>query len=127
MAARSTTRAHEPPLTPVVFHILLALSEGALHGYAIMQAVEETGGPALATGPGTIYGSLARMEESGLVREVPLAEVPDTDDGPRRGRPRRYFGLTAAGDAALASEAARLERLAGIVRDRHLLPDESGS
>lgn len=127
MAKRNPPEAHEPPLTPAVFHILLALSEGARHGYAIMQAVEETGGPALATGPGTIYGSLARMEESGLLREVPRAEVTDEDEGPRRGRPRRYFGLTGAGRAALATEAARLDRLAGLVRDRRLLPDEAGS
>jgi len=59
-----------PPLTAAVFHILLALADGPLHGYAVMQAVEETAGPDLRMGPGTIYGSLQRMEDAGLVKEV---------------------------------------------------------
>ncbi len=57
-------------LTPAVFHIMLALVDGPRHGYAIMQAVETDAGPALRMGPGTIYGSLQRMEDAGLVREV---------------------------------------------------------
>ena len=59
------------PLTPAVFHVLLALADGPLHGYAIMQAVEASAGRELRMGPGTIYGSIQRMEEAGLVRELP--------------------------------------------------------
>lgn len=120
-------RTARAPLTPVVFHILLALVEGARHGYAIMQAVEATGGPALATGPGTIYGSLSRMESAGLVEEVPRGEVEADTEASHRGRPRKYFRLTDAGRSALKAEARRLNRLVDLVRDRELLPDEVGS
>ena len=100
-------------LTPAVFHILLALADGPLHGYAIMQAVEATSG--LTMGPGTIYGTIERLEASGLVREVAAA------DGDRR----RRFTLQPAGRRALRDEAQRLSRLASLVRSRNLLPRES--
>ena len=88
------------PLTPAVFHILLALADGPLHGYGIMQAVEISGVSEPAMGPGTIYGSLQRMEEAGLVKELPAR----TDDR------RRVFTLQPAGRRALALEAERLLR-----------------
>jgi DNA-binding PadR family transcriptional regulator len=102
----------QPPLTPAVFHILLALADGPRHGYAIMQAVEETAGPAVRMGPGTIYGSLQRMEAAGLVRE--LAQPADDR--------RRVFSLQPAGRRALEAEAARLNRLAALVRSKRLVP-----
>ncbi len=101
------------PLTPAVFHILLALTEGPLHGYAIMQSVEASSGTAM--GPGTIYGTLERLEASGFVKEVPA---------PRSDR-RRTFALQPAGRAALQDEARRLSRLAVLVRAKRLLPRES--
>jgi DNA-binding PadR family transcriptional regulator len=104
-----------PPLTPAVFHILLALADGPLHGYAIMQAVERSAGPAGRMGPGTIYGSLQRMEEAGLVKEL----AGGGDDR------RRSFALMAAGRRALAQESARLHRLATLVRAKRLIPDEA--
>jgi DNA-binding PadR family transcriptional regulator len=105
----------QPPLTPAVFHILLALANGPLHGYAIMQAVEALAGPEARMGPGTIYGSLQRMEEAGLVREVTAAA----------GDRRRLFALQPAGRRALEGEARRLARLAAIVRARRLVPGEA--
>lgn len=102
------------PLTPAVFHILLALADGPLHGYAIMQAVEDTAGPSTPMGPGTIYGSLQRMEDAGLVKE--LAQGGDR---------RRVFTLLPAGRKALALEAERLSRLAALVRSRRLVPEEA--
>lgn len=104
-----------PPLTPAVFHILLALADGPLHGYAIMQAVELSAGSAVRMGPGTIYGSLQRMEAAGLVKEV----SGGADDR------RRMFALQPAGRRALMSEAERLSRLAALVRAKHLLPDKA--
>jgi DNA-binding PadR family transcriptional regulator len=101
------------PLTPAVFHILLALADGPLHGYAIMVAVEESAG--VAMGPGTIYGTLERLEASGLVREQP----------PARGDRRRTFAIQPAGRAALQDEARRLSRLAALVRAKRLVPRES--
>jgi DNA-binding PadR family transcriptional regulator len=103
------------PLTPAVFHILLALADGPLHGYGIMQAVEATAGGDPPMGPGTIYGSLQRMEEAGLVREA----AGRGDDR------RRVFMLLPAGRRALAQEAERLSRLAALVRGRRLVPDEA--
>jgi DNA-binding PadR family transcriptional regulator len=108
---RSNTPA--APLTPAVFHILLALADEPLHGYAIMQSVEETSGTGM--GPGTIYGSLQRMEAAGLVKEL----VSRTDDR------RRVFALTSAGRAALQAEAERLTRLVAFIRAKRLVPRES--
>jgi DNA-binding PadR family transcriptional regulator len=101
------------PLTPAVFHILLALAEGPLHGYAIMKAVESSGG--MRMGPGTIYGSLQRMEESGLVKELP----PGSADR------RRVFALQPAGRRALLAESRRLSQLVATVRAKRLIPDEA--
>lgn len=101
------------PLTPAVFHILLALADGPLHGYAIMQAVEQSAG--FAMGPGTIYGTLERLETSGFVKE----QATVRDDR------RRMFALQPAGRAALQEEARRLARLAALVRAKKLVPRES--
>lgn len=103
------------PLTPAVFHILLALADGPLHGYGIMQAVEAATGGEPPMGPGTIYGSLQRMEEAGLVKEL----ASRTDDR------RRAFTLEPAGRRALAQEAERLARLATLARAKRLIPDEA--
>src|SRR5918994_1091700 len=84
------------PLTPAVFHILLALADGPLHGYGIMQAVEATAGSEPAMGPGTIYGSLQRMEDAGLVKEL----AARTDDR------RRVFTLLPAGRRGAGPAAA---------------------
>ena len=102
-----------PSLTPAVFHILLALADGPLHGYAIMQAVEESSGTTM--GPGTVYGTLERLETSGFVKEIPTAR---TDR-------RRVFALQPAGRRALQDEARRLSRLASLVRAKRIGPRES--
>jgi len=91
-------------LTPVVFHVLLALREGPLHGYAVMKRVEVDSG--LTMGPGTIYGALQRLEDAGWV-----AEAPEADDDPRRGR---VFALAEGGREALRVEASRITRIAGL-------------
>lgn len=103
------------PLTPAVFHILLALADGPLHGYGIMQAVEGSAAGEPPMGPGTIYGSLQRMEEAGLVKEL----AARTDDR------RRVFTLQPAGRRALAQEAERLARLSALLRAKRLIPDEA--
>ena len=102
-------------LTPAVFHILLALVDGPLHGYAIMQAVERSAGASLSVGPGTIYGCLQRMEESGLVHAVDTAG----------GRRRRAYALLPRGRKALETEAGRVARLARIVRAKKLVTGEA--
>src|SRR5919108_1749780 len=89
-------------LTPAVFHVLLALEQGALHGYGIMQAVEQTAG--VSMGPGTIYGTLQRLSDAGLVEEAGAGE--------EWGERRRSYRLTRAGRAALKAEARRIAELA---------------
>jgi DNA-binding PadR family transcriptional regulator len=93
------------PLSPAMHHILLALLEGDLHGYAIMQSVESLSTGALRMGPGTLYGTLKRLLEQGLVVETD--ERPDVDDDERR----RYYRLTPSGREAVRSETTRLSRL----------------
>ncbi|MDH3270003.1 MAG: PadR family transcriptional regulator [Gemmatimonadota bacterium] len=101
------------PLTPPVFHVLLALSDGPMHGYAIMQRAEEVSGQTM--GPGTIYGSLRRLAEAGWVAESGIE-----DDDARRGR---SFLLTELGRAALADEARRITGLARLDQVRQLVPE----
>ena len=108
-------RKRTPPLTPAVFHVLLALADGPRHGYAIMQAVERSAVAEPRMGPGTIYGSLQRMEEAGLVREI-AARADDR---------RRLFALLPAGRRALVQEAERLAHLAALVRGKRLAPGEA--
>jgi DNA-binding PadR family transcriptional regulator len=108
------------PLTPVVFHVLLSLADGALHGYGIMKRVEADSG--IRMGPGTVYGSLNRLIETGWVAEVDAAEAPGED--PRRGR---AFVLTEAGRAALRLEAGRITRLSRLRAVRKLAPERGGA
>jgi len=93
------------PLTPAVFHILLALFGKERHGYDIMQQVKTDSQNAVKMGPGTLYGSLDRMIAAGLVARG------DTRD------PRRiYYKLTALGQATLRAETERLSTLAVAAR-----------
>lgn len=94
------------PLSPAMHHILLALLEGDLHGYAIMQSVEALSNGALRMGPGTLYGTLKRLLEQGLVEETD--ERPDADNDDER---RRYYRLTPSGRASVRAENARMARL----------------
>ena len=114
MPRLTTESSNHTPLTPAVFHILLALADGELHGYGIMRAIEEVTSPSMKMGPGTIYGSLQRMEDAGLVEECGGAE----------GGRRRLFGLTESGRRSLQAESVRLARLAQMVRDKGLVPGE---
>ncbi|MGD2067269.1 MAG: helix-turn-helix transcriptional regulator [Gemmatimonadota bacterium] len=101
---------HLPLGTPVL-HILLALGRERLHGYAIMQGIEEkTGGKARIL-PGTLYTTLNRMLEDGLVEEAPAP--PDAPDDDRR---RRYYRVTDLGRDVVAAEADRLSVLLDVAR-----------
>jgi len=92
-------------LTPAMHHILLALLEGDLHGYAIMQSVEALSDGAMRLGPGTLYGTIKRLLELRLIEETD--ERPATDDDERR----RYYRLTPSGRETVRQETARLARL----------------
>jgi DNA-binding PadR family transcriptional regulator len=96
------------PLTPAVFNILLALVDGEKHGYAVMLEVERNTQGAVKIGPGTLYGSIKRMLDAGLICETGERPDPALDD-----QRRRYYELTSLGGRVLRREA---ERLAGQVR-----------
>jgi DNA-binding PadR family transcriptional regulator len=98
----------QTPLTPAVFHILLALAGGRKHGYAIMKEVAADGGGSLRMGPGTLYGSLQRMTVAGLVEET--EDANDAEDDAEEDDRRRYYRLTVAGRRALGGELARLRQ-----------------
>src|SRR5579872_7230015 len=99
--------AAQLPLTPAVFHILLALSGGERHGYAIMREVDTDTSGALRLGPGTLYGCLKRMLAAGLVEESD--ERPDLElIGERHDERRRYYRITALGRKTVRAEASRL-------------------
>ena len=105
------------PLTPAVFHILLALADGEKHGYAIMQEVRTRTGDSMRMGPGTLYGSIQRMLKDGLIIES--QERADPAHGEER---RRYYRLTGFGLRVLQAEALRLEQLVHIAQSKQVLP-----
>jgi DNA-binding PadR family transcriptional regulator len=105
------------PLTPAVFHILLALADSEKHGYAIMQEIEAHTGGAMHMGPGTLYGSIQRMLKDGLIVEAQTRPVPL--QGEER---RRYYRLTGFGQRVLRAEAQRLEHLVQLAQRKQLLP-----
>lgn len=109
------------PLTPPVFHILVALSDGERHGYAIMRQVAEDTGGALQLGPGTLYGCLQRMLAAGLVEESDARPDPQLDD-----ERRRYYRMTGLGTRIVKAEAKRLAAAVTAARARRLLPKSSG-
>jgi len=104
------------PLTPAVFHILLALADGEKHGYAIMQEVEEATDGAVRMGPGTLYGSLDRMLKNALIEESPERAEPTTDD-----KRRRYYRLSDFGRKLLSAETARLTQAVRRARAKRIL------
>ncbi|MBN1440532.1 MAG: PadR family transcriptional regulator [Anaerolineales bacterium] len=103
------------PLTPAVYHILLALADGEKHGYAVMKDVEEQTGGNLSMGPGTLYGSIKRMLAAGLIEEVDERPDPAMDD-----ERRRYYRMTALGRRVTAAESKRLAQAVRIARQKHV-------
>ncbi len=101
------------PLTPTAFHVLVALANGPRHGYGVAQEVEALTEGRLVMGPGTLYGSLRRMLDSGLIEE---AENPGEEGV--HAESRRYYRMTPVGSAALRAEATRLMRTASVAQER---------
>jgi DNA-binding PadR family transcriptional regulator len=107
------------PLAPPVFHILIALWEGERHGYAIMQDVAERTGNKVKMSPGTLYGSIKRMLELGLIEEVRRHDAAGPDDR------RRYYKATGLGREAAQAEAARLDEVLRHAKAYGLVPQNS--
>lgn len=108
------------PLTPAVFHILLALSDGEKHGYAIMRVVEETTEGGMVLGPGTLYGAIKRLLKANFIAESDYRPDPIIDDSRRR-----YYQLTDLGRKVLFAETERLANLVEYVRRKDLLGIQS--
>jgi DNA-binding PadR family transcriptional regulator len=105
------------PLTPAVLHILLALSTRERHGYGIMKQVEEESHGKINMGPGTLYGSLGRMIDGGLIRESQKKVDPALDD-----ERRVYYTITSLGKKALAAELERYSEVVSLAKRKTLLP-----
>jgi DNA-binding PadR family transcriptional regulator len=119
------SRAKDPddllPLTPPVFHMLVALSDGERHGYAIMRQVADDTAGALQLGPGTLYGCLQRMLAAHLIEESDQRPDPLLDD-----ERRRYYRITNFGARVVRAEAKRLAAAVTAARARRLLTGGSG-
>lgn len=106
------------PLTPAVLYILLALSTQERHGYGIMKQVEKDSKGKVRMGPGTLYGSLKRMLEAGLVEESAQRLDPALDD-----KRRIYYKITGLGKKALAEELERYRYLLSLAEEKKLFPE----
>ncbi len=104
------------PLPPATFHILLALADEERHGYAIIQDVEARTEGELKLSAGTLYRSIARMVEQGLIAEVARRRAVTDDER------RRYYRLTPFGTAVARAEMRRLAQLVRLARARGLTP-----
>jgi DNA-binding PadR family transcriptional regulator len=103
------------PLTPAVFHVLLALVDSDRHGYGIAKEVAARTGDAVRLGPGTLYGTLARLSEAGLVEERPARGRAAADER------RRYYRITTLGREVARAEARRLATLVDLARAKALI------
>ena len=105
------------PLTPAVFHVLLALAGGRLHGYAIVKEVLRQTDGGVRMGPGTLYGTLQRLLDQQLI--AVSDGPPDADER------RRYYRLTGLGKRALEGEVDRMEALVRAAREGRMKPRSS--
>ena len=109
----------DSPLAPAAFLILFALAGGEMHGYAIMQEARKLSEDRFQMGPATLYTTIQRLLEGGLIRETP---------GPKRGDSRRrYYRLTGEGNAALQAELERMEMMVRKSKALRLRAAESRS
>ena len=109
MADRPRAAEELLPLKPKVLHVLLALADGARHGYSIMQEVAEHTDGQVRIWPAAMYGLLRELEDDGLIAESGK-RPPDDDER------RRYFELTALGKRVLGDEVRRLEAIVDLAR-----------
>ena len=110
------------PLPPATFHILMAVAEEDRHGYAIIQDIATRTDGALRLSAGTLYRSLQRMVEQGLIDETAERPAPDDDD-----ERRRYYRITAFGRMVARAEARRLQELVRLARASGFVVPRSAS
>lgn len=119
--SRVTDAAARLPLKPNDFHILFALLDGQLHGYAIAKGILERTGGQIRLEAGNLHRTLRKLVRQGLV--VPSDERPDPEDDDER---RRYWALTDTGRRVVALDAQRMRDLVSEAEARHLIPQDSG-
>lgn len=105
------------PLPSATFHILMALADEDRHGYAIIQDVASRTGGELKLSAGTLYRSIQRMLEQGLILETRDRPAPELDD-----ERRRYYRITPFGGKAARAEARRLTQLVKLARASGFAP-----
>src|SRR6202047_1948067 len=108
------------PLPPATFHILMAVADEDRHGYAIIQDVSARTGGELKLSAGTLYRSIQRMLEQGLIVETRERPAPEEDD-----QRRRYYRITALGTAVAKAEARRLMHLVRMARAKGFAPSRA--
>ena len=118
MPINSPTPDELLPLPPATFHILMSIADEERHGYAIIQDVEARTDGELRLSPGTLYRSIQRMLQQGLIAESKRRPVPALDD-----ERRRYYRLTPLGTATARAEMRRLTQLVRLARARGLTPE----
>jgi DNA-binding PadR family transcriptional regulator len=103
------------PLTPALFNVLLSLSDGDKHGYAMLKDVEEQSGGEVQLSTGTLYGIIKRLLADGLITEVRRRPASENED-----QRRRYYHLTTEGRAVAVAEAQRMEKALERARSKRL-------
>jgi DNA-binding PadR family transcriptional regulator len=120
MASAKSGPESFPPLSPATFHILMSLMNEDRHGYGIIQDVAARTEGALKLSAGTLYRSIQRMLEDGLITEVDERPAPELDD-----ERRRYYRITAFGRAAGLAETNRLRQLVKLARACGFVPERA--
>ncbi len=113
--SRDTEAQRQEPLTPAMFHVLLALADGEKHGYAILKEVERRTEGKVRLSAGTLYGIIKRLNAEDWIVESTKRPVADLDD-----ERRRYYRLTEQGRRVAMNEARRLEELVAMARNKNL-------
>ncbi len=108
------------PLSPTVLHMLLALSDGERHGYALKRELARRTGGKLNPGPGVLYGSINKMVEQGLIEESDERPDPHLDD-----ERRRYYRITPFGRRVAQAEVARMRQLVRLAEETLGLPESA--
>ncbi|HWC20190.1 MAG TPA: PadR family transcriptional regulator [Terriglobales bacterium] len=111
---------HLLPLTPAVLFILFALADGEKHGYAIMQTVSRISDNQFRMGPGTLYTTIQRLLDLGLIEETDSPNGPSDHESRRR-----YYKLTRTGKTVLAADLSRMESVVRLARNKKLMPKTS--
>ena len=104
------------PLTPALFHVLLALADGEKHGYAVIKEIRRRTDDRVRISPGTLYAMIKRLVADGLIAESSERPDPALDD-----ERRRYYALTPLGRRVAIAEARRMEETLTMARDKNLI------